>query len=147
MSKGKKYSSFFKEQKTFDNWRNYLNENKGIDEYYNEDVPSLENTDQVWMQMLKIKNQIKSEKTTNPRLPNFIVTLFLGDGHEGWSGPLWLLVNPAQQGGGFEVRANNGRGRGPSQTVATAPQAADALQAALAKFPTAKKGEFTVEKA
>ena len=30
MSKGKKYSSFLKEQKTFDNWRNYLNENREV---------------------------------------------------------------------------------------------------------------------
>jgi len=28
MSEGKKYSSFLKEQKIFDNWRNYLNENR-----------------------------------------------------------------------------------------------------------------------
>jgi|TARA_Y100000296_G_scaffold31291_1_gene36331 hypothetical protein len=28
MSKGKKYSSFLTEQKIFDNWRNYLNENR-----------------------------------------------------------------------------------------------------------------------
>jgi hypothetical protein len=30
MSKGKKYSSFLKEQKIFDNWRGYLNENREV---------------------------------------------------------------------------------------------------------------------
>ena len=66
MSKGKKYSSFLKEQKIFDNWRNYLNETtyRVLNENVSDPVGAA------------LHSQLIRNKATSPRMAMDVGELF-----------------------------------------------------------------------